>query len=63
FLAPNLNIVPPTAEVCPDFAAEFYDNIRGDIRTATGRPDAQIIDRLIQSSTEGYNRRVEEWNQ
>ncbi|OJA12699.1 hypothetical protein AZE42_02871, partial [Rhizopogon vesiculosus] len=25
-------MVDPTAEVCPGFAAEFYDNIRGDIR-------------------------------
>ncbi|OJA11464.1 hypothetical protein AZE42_12660 [Rhizopogon vesiculosus] len=56
-------MVDSTAEVCPDFAVEFYDNIRGDIRTATGRPDVQTIDRLIQSWTEGHNHRVEEWNQ
>ncbi|OJA08809.1 hypothetical protein AZE42_01320 [Rhizopogon vesiculosus] len=33
-------MVDPTAEVCPDFAAQFYDT--------TGQPDAQIIHRLIQ---------------
>ncbi|OJA14053.1 hypothetical protein AZE42_05210 [Rhizopogon vesiculosus] len=60
FLALNLNMVDPTAEVCPDFAAEFYDNIRGDIGTAIGQPDVQIIDRLIQSWTKGHNRRVGE---
>ncbi|OJA12619.1 hypothetical protein AZE42_12256 [Rhizopogon vesiculosus] len=44
-------MVDPTDEVCPDFAAEFYDNIRGDIHTATGKPDAQIIDCLRQKAT------------
>ncbi|OAX38429.1 hypothetical protein K503DRAFT_800463 [Rhizopogon vinicolor AM-OR11-026] len=58
-----LNIVEPTAEVCPNFTAEFYDNIRGDIHTTTGQPDSQIIDNLIQSWTEGHNHRVGEWNQ
>ncbi|OAX41703.1 hypothetical protein K503DRAFT_767424, partial [Rhizopogon vinicolor AM-OR11-026] len=63
FLALNLNMVDPTAEVCPNFAAELYDNIQGDIHTTIRQPDAQIIDRLIQSWTEGHNRRVGEWNQ
>ncbi|OJA11175.1 hypothetical protein AZE42_11004 [Rhizopogon vesiculosus] len=52
-------MVDPTAEVRPDFAAEFYDNIC----TATGQPDVQIIDCLIQSWTVGHSRRVGKWNQ
>ncbi|OJA14386.1 hypothetical protein AZE42_07739, partial [Rhizopogon vesiculosus] len=52
----------PTTGICPDFAAEFYENIRGDIHIATGQTDAGIIDRLIQSWTEGHNRRIGEWN-
>ncbi|OJA19074.1 hypothetical protein AZE42_03745 [Rhizopogon vesiculosus] len=37
--------------------------IRGDIRTATGQPNEQITECLIQSWTEGHNLRAGEWNQ